>query len=165
MASEKLEFRCASCGYGEQSNTKTCWKTQWFCSHRCVVAAYEKELNQLIAEKFMSQVPCEHWRTWHVGFPYSRGDCSHVACYQKGFPPPYLTDVTTAWYVVKKLESMGHIVGIELAGGSVSVRLDNEPPNSVAYAEDTAYAICLLAFREAGIDVPQAPEENEKSKE
>jgi len=63
------------------------------------------ELDKLVAEVVMGQVPCDKWRPFmHDSQIKDDSDCEHEACYPADTGPcHYSRNISAAWQVVEKL--------------------------------------------------------------
>ena len=119
-----------------------------------------RELDALVAEKVMGQVPCDAWRPFTALPPQwmkDKGECGHAACFpaQMG-PAAYSTDIAAAWEVVEKITAPGRLTGgawrhlngkydavfSEQLGGGVFAMSDEAPTAPLA--------ICHAALKAVG---------------
>ena len=119
-----------------------------------------KEMDILVAEKVMGEVPCIAWSVYRSAPPMFIKDaesCGHKDCYPLDFPAHYSTNIAAAWQVVEKVMT-GTVwecyITQQFDGWSC---LFAAPDKSDAYGvgESASLAICraaLLAVREGGIE-------------
>lgn len=118
-----------------------------------------KELDKLIAEKVLGQVPCDAWQIQCYGLSgpeyILRGNCGHESCYpEEGLACRYSISIGAALQVIEKLDCLSFKIDRESCMGvrwDATVYNDPDCKDKVHVMADTApHAICLAALKFIG---------------
>jgi hypothetical protein len=116
------------------------------------------ELDVLVAEKVLGQVPCDKWtvqRYTELGPIWVGGvGCGHEACYPPGNPAKHSTNISAAWEVAAVFDTFMVRRWYDLELGfyftAIVTRFSPERFGKSGPCPDAPLAICHAALRAVG---------------